>query len=191
MQPGIALAQSIGSGTQHSLIAHLWQATGGIDSFICTSTPDLQLLHKYLSQFKPKHLRHIAGMQSLGLNAQTCKRLRRQMWQLAHMNTLEPQLTGFAAIPLDSFWSKVVQRHSRVLHAFNQAQGDWPTLYKALQQKANVWQIAGPVFFGEGSLLLFYYVRNCGLECGEVELGIYRLQDGGITQVGRVGGGVY
>jgi hypothetical protein len=121
------------------------------------------------------------------------KRLANKMEQLKQDGPLFP---GTRMIAQDSMWAYITKRNKEFWQFYLRKvkSGDTTNLNKTLDSRVgycNVFQFSSPIFLRNKSLVIFYYLRMCGSECGVQDLSVYRLENGEYKRWLFVDGGVF
>jgi hypothetical protein len=107
-----------------------------------------------------------------------------------------PLFPGCRMIAEDSMWSYITKRNREFWQFYFRKvkSGDTTDLDKSLDSRVgycNVFQFSPPIFLRNKTLVIFYYLRMCGSECGLQDLSVYRLENGEYKRWLFVDGGVF
>lgn len=97
-------------------------------------------------------------------------------------------------ISLDKMWEYISRRRREYseIYTFKHSQSDTNYINKqGWVQYCSIFQFSKPIFLRDNSIVIFYFLRLCGNECGVEDFSIYKKQDGQYKQWLRISGGVF
>lgn len=96
-------------------------------------------------------------------------------------------------IPKDSMWFRITKQNKEFYEQRQKARAknNLDDYVADMVQNANTFQFSPVIFFRNKSLLVFYYLRLCGGQCGVQEFAFYKLENGEYKKSVIISGGVF